>query len=328
MLSLENRLAIQAKNLTRLFYRIKGNHPEEGMIVYSPIEDAHPDLWEPLVVTDAFQSSGLKIEVQDRNENTSTLALGDWVDMELVQKLWKTVVPFVIESSRGRSLYVLEGGNTMVYIPKCKLVIETGLPDASVMRAISGERTVRYTKCPYEVTSGSDCQYPDCIRNLIETPQPSIKASKAAFRDAVCVCLTRNIRDNKMLFLTNGANHLNLITIEQALESAWHSEWLKNLEPVVLGVLADGWMNLSDNEWNAQEAFQSNLRELEDLKVQRAEDLESLPELSSEDGEVFVEEVPIKPIEEQSIEELEKNLPDNIKIKRKGKKKNGTKKEE
>lgn len=317
MMSLENRLAIQAKNLTRLFYRIRGNHPERGTIVYRSIDETHPDLWESLVVTDAFQSSGLKIEVQDKEKNIFTLALGEWIDMELAQKLWATVIPFVIESSRGRSLYVVEGGNTMVYIPKCKQVIETGLPDASVMRAISGETSIRYTKCPYDATNGKECRYPECIRNMVATPQPSIKASKAAFRDAVCVCLTRNIRDNKMLFLTNGANHLNLITVEQALESAWHPDWLKNLEPVVLGALNDGWDSFGYEDWNAQEAYQVNLAELYDLKNRRAEELDDFPEIDFEELDKDpTKKVLSKPMAEQSIEELAKTLPDNIVVKR------------
>lgn len=318
MLSLMNRLAIQAKNLTRLMYRIRGNHPEKGTIVYCPVEDAHPDLWKPLAVTDAFQSSGLQIEVMDKEKNESVMPLGEWIDMELAQKMWATVVPFVIESSRGRSLYILEGGNTMVYIPKCKIVIETGLPDASVMRAISGEKSIRYTKCPIGATESKDCKYPDCIRNMVATPQPSIKAAKAAFRDAVCVCLTRNIRNDKMLFLTNGANHLNLITIEQGLESAWNHDWLKNLEPIVLGILDEGWMSLSDEDWSAQEAYQINLTELKNLKDKRIEERESFPDFDLED-EVPTKKVSPKPMAEQSIEELEKNLPDNIRITRKDK---------
>jgi hypothetical protein len=246
--------------------------------------------------------------------------------MELAQKLWATVVPFVIESSRGRSLYVLEGGNTMDYIPKCKQVIETGLPDASVMRAISGERSVRYTKCPFDATNSKECRYPECLRNMVATPQPSIKAAKAAFRDAVCVCLTRNIRDNKMLFLTNGANHLNLITVEQALESAWNPDWLRNLEPIVLGALTEGWDSLGYEDWNAQEAYQINLAELDDLKNQRAEEIDDFPEIDFEelDGSP-TKKVLLKPMAEQSIEELAKTLPDNIVVTRGKKNENETK---
>lgn len=308
---------------------MKGNHPEQGMTVFRPVEDELPEAWEPLIVVESFQQGGLKIKVQDRNGDRFVLAAGEWVDMNLSSELWATMIPFVIESSRGRSLYLLEGGNTMVYIPKCKLAVETGLPDASVMRAISGENSIRYTKCPYDAESGKECQYPKCTRNLVSQPQPSIKAAKAEFRDAVCVALTRNVRGNKMMFLTNGANHLNLITVEQAVETAWNANWLKELEPAVSGVFEHSWDSL--DEPAIQEYYQIILKKLEEESTARAESIEPFPEIELEElkSPTIMEVLKRpKPDAEKSLEELAEELPGNIVLKQKKVKTNETTEEE
>jgi hypothetical protein len=135
----------------------------------------------------------------------------------------------------------------MVYIPKCKIMIDSGLPDGSVMKAItSNSGNLRYTKCPAGAESVDDCEYPRCLAKMVSTPQPSIKAAKSAYRESVCVCLTKDAHGSKMLFLTNGANHLNLVPVDQAVDTAWSSDWLKNLQEILERLEIDEPANLEE----------------------------------------------------------------------------------
>lgn len=231
---------MQARNITALYNRAIGKYPESGDLVFGALATEYPENWVPIEVDDAYTASG-GVEVHGRDSGNIPIQLnpGDWVDMNVARKLWGTVVPFIIESSRGRELFVVENSNTMVYVPKCRLMIDTGLPDGSVMKAItSGSGNLRYTKCPVAAESVDDCEYPGCLGQMVTTPQPSIKAAKAAYRESACVCLTKDSQGSKMLFLTNGANHLNLVPIDQAVETAWSSDWLKSLQETLelLGV--------------------------------------------------------------------------------------------
>lgn len=233
-MELKERLAIQAKNLTALIYRVLGIHPETGAIIHQPV-DSWPDEWIPMEVSESYIfSGGIEIAATDLDGGFVALGPGNWVDLQMANQLWETVVAFVVESSRGGELWVKDPTNTMVYTPKCRLMVATGLPDASVMKAITNNNgSQAFTKCPVGALSAAECRYPYCLSAMVVTPQPSIKAAKMAYRDSVCVALTRYTQGNKMLFLTNGANHLNLVNLEQAIEVAWNSRWLLNLRSII-----------------------------------------------------------------------------------------------
>ena len=236
-MELRERLAIQGKNLTALVYRALGLHPESGSIMFEPVND-WPETWIPIRVVEAFaHSGGIEIHGKDVDGQEVVLKSGEWVDRKLAEDLWDVVIPFSVESSRGTELWIVEQRNTMVYTPKCALMISTGLSDASVMKSItSSNGSVRYTRCPIDARGPSECQYPHCLAAMLDNAQPSIKAAKAAFRESVAVALTRNAGNSKMLFLTNGANHLNLVTPEQGVETAWSSGWIQNLRTIMLAV--------------------------------------------------------------------------------------------
>ena len=231
-MTLTERLAMQARNLTALFNRAIGKYPEKGDLVFGALSTEYPENWVPIEVDESYTiSGGVEIHGHDSGNIPMQLNPGDWVDMDIARSLWGKVVPFTIESSRGKELFVVENSNTMVYVPKCKIMINTGLPDGSVMKAItSNSGNLRYTKCPVDAEGVDECEYPRCLSKMVTTPQPSIKAAKAAYRNSVCVCLTKEIQGASMLFLTNGANHLNLVPIEQAIDTAWSSDYLKDFQ--------------------------------------------------------------------------------------------------
>jgi len=297
-MDIRERLSIQSKNLTALMYRALGIHPEKGAILHQATGDAWPSEWTPMEVEESYTfSGGIEVVARELDGRVVNLTPGNWTDREMANQLWETVVPFLVESSRGTELFVVENSNTMVYVPKCRIMISTGLPDASVMKAItsnSGSQT--YTKCPVSANNQAECKYPYCLSAMVVTSQPSIKAAKSAYRDSVCVALTRGEHD-KMLFLTNGANHLNLVNLEQAVETAWNPQWLLNLRNIIEHYEFD-------EPYNLESKLQS-LLEIEQTQIKES-----------------VESFEAAKLEAAVVEEVE-SLPDNITIKEKPKKKRG-----
>ena len=291
-MTLTERLAMQARNLTALFSRAIGKYPESGDLVFGALATEFPENWVPIEVDDAYTvSGGVEIHGHDSGNTPIQLSPGDWVDMDICRNLWGNVVPFTIESSRGRELFIVENSNTMVYTPKCELMISTGLPDGSVMKAItSNSGNLRYTKCPVAAESVDECEYPKCLSKMVTTPQPSIKAAKAAYRESVCVCLTKETQGTKMLFLTNGNNHLNLVPIDQAVDTAWNSDFLKDLQEVLEKLEIEEPANLAERI--------AVLTGNEVLRIQEAEEQYKFS---------VAEEVPV----------ILDELPDNISIKEK-----------
>jgi hypothetical protein len=300
-MELKERLSIQSKNLTALVYRALGIHPEKGAIIHQALIDTWPEEWPPMEVEESFTfSGGIEVLAKDVDGQLVTIGPGNWTDRDMADRLWETVVPFLVESSRGIELFVVENSNTMVYVPKCRVMISTGLPDASVMKAITGNSgSQAFTKCPVDANGPGECRYPYCLATMVVTPQPSIKAAKTAYRDSVCVALTRNSQGTKMLFLTNGANHLNLVNLEQAVETAWNTQWLLNLRSSI--------ERFGFEEPDNLESKLQSLMEAEELRKKDA-------------AKVFEE----AKLETVIVEETDE-LPENIAIKEKKPKKKGRK---
>lgn len=284
-MDIRERLSIQSKNLTALMYRALGIHPEKGAILHQATGDTWPAEWTPMEVEESYTfSGGIEVVARELDGRVVNLNPGDWTDRGMANQLWETVVPFLVESSRGTELFVVENSNTMVYVPKCRLMVSTGLPDASVMKAItSNSGSQSFTKCPVAAVNQAECKYPYCLSSMVVTPQPSIKAAKSAYRDSVCVALTRGEHD-KMLFLTNGANHLNLVNLEQAVETAWNPQWLMNLRSIIEHYGFDEPYNLDSKLQSLIEIEQSQLKESIEsfeaakLEVAVAEEVEELPD--------------------------------------------------
>ena len=304
----EERLIIEAKNATQFKYRVSGLHPERNSIVYRG-SDKLPELWEPLIVKDSFNHGGvLEVIAEDVNGNEVILRPGEFIDRDLARLLWSTIISFDIENSRGNTKYVVSSDNTMVYVPKCKVAIATGLPDGSVMSSIMGsDQSLRYTKCPFNVEHSAECQYPKCLAKMVTIPQPSIKAAKAAFRSAACVCLATERNRGRMLFFTNGPNHLNLVTLPQAAMNAWQSDYVQKLIDLI--DLDQSWDTLipdmsGEDARRIMDEKRLTLMGEEHNRLQTAEESYQIP-----DGV------------ERIVEEEEKFLSSNIRIIRKKPKK-------
>jgi len=282
-----------------------GNHPEKGSTVFRP-NDSLPEFWEPFRVIESVNNGGvLEIIAEDHKGDEVILKPGEWADRDLARRLWASIIRFDVESSKGITTYVVAGDNTIVYVPKCKLAIDTGLPDGSVMSSITGsDGTKRYTKCPYDAEDASGCKYPDCLTQMVTAPQPSIKAAKAAFRSSACVCFAVDRGKSKMLRLVNGPNHLNLVSIQQALAESWQSDYVNALASIVDE--KDAWDDVigGSTAAEAKEAFEKvrmTLMGEEKIRLDKADEMYSLSE-----GNV-----------ERALLEEEENLPENFRIKRK-----------
>lgn len=292
-MTLQERLSLQAKNVTALIVRALDKMPSEDALIFGTLNNEWPENWIPLETKELYTtSSGVEIVAQDNEGIEVEMPAGEWVNMNVTRSLWEQVVSFIIESSRGRELFVVENTNTMVYVPKCKVMIETGLPDGSVMKAITASTGIqRHVKCPLGIEDKHTCQYPNCVGKLVDTPQPSIKAAKAAYRSQACVCLMKETRSGKMLFLTNGNNHLNLVPIDQAIATAWSSDWLKSLRQV-----------LSDLEFDEPPELEEKLAILQGEEILRIQEAEEQYKVQRTN---------------QGISLMEEALPENIVIKRK-----------
>lgn len=269
-----NRLALQARYASELAYRLRGYSPEIGTIVFRPVDDVPPELWEPLVVREVRIVSGA-LELVVTNHEGDVEVLGPnpdpyaWVDMSLMQKIWGQAILFEVQWPKKSEIFVVDSSTTMNYVPKCRVAIKTGLCYNTVISEITDSSgNHRYTSCPYQVEHKHECKYPGCLSVLISTPQVSITAAKAAFRGSCAVALFGKLR-NQFLYLTNGNHHLNLVTIPEAIDGAWYSGYLKDLQAKLD-------MLFGDEDWEYRQMLVERLAILEGEEMLRWNEAEAM----------------------------------------------------
>lgn len=294
------RIALQARYASELAYRLRGHSPEIGSVVFRPLEDVPPELWEPLTVRKVSIVSGaLKLVVTNHEGEAEVLSPDRdpyaWVDMSLMQKIWGNAILFEIQWPKKSEIFVVDSSTTMNYVPKCKVAIKTGLCYNTVISEITDSSgNHRYTDCPYEVENSHECQYPSCTSVLINSPQVSITAAKAAFRASCAVTLFGRTR-NQFLYLTNGNHHLNLVTVEEAVKGAWYSGYLKDLQSKLN-------MLFGEETWEYHGLLAEKLAQLEGEEILRWAEAEA--------------KYPPRSSLEEAIDEERLSLGDNIVLKK------------
>jgi hypothetical protein len=298
-----SRLALQARYASELLYKLSGYSPEVGQIVFKPDEEQPPELWKPVTVKEVKVVSGaLELVTIDHEGLIEVLGQNSepyaWADMNIMQKVWSNAILTEVKWPKKSELFVVDSSTTMNYVPKCRNAIKTGLCYNTVISEITDSAgNQRYTGCPYEVEHSHECQYPTCLGVLINTPQVSITAAKAAFRSMCAVALFGRTR-NQFLYLTNGNHHLNLVTIEEGINNAWYSGYLKDL----MGKLD---MLYQSEDWEHRDLLLERLSILEGEELTRWNEAEAL--------------YPPRGVVEDIIDEARLELGDNVVLK-KGKK--------
>ncbi len=298
---MNERIMLQARYASELVYKLKGQGPEVGSVVFRPIVDQPPEFWEPLTVKEVKVVSGsLEVVVTNHNGDIEILrGHGEpyqWIDMPLMQRIWSNITLFEVQWPKGSETFVKDSSTTMNYVPKCQVAVKTGLCYNTVISEITdASGNHRYTSCPYEIEQKHECSYPDCLEVLISTPQVSITGAKAAYRASCAVALFGKTR-NQFLYLTNGNHHLNLVSIMEAIRGAWFSGYLKNLQ----GKLD---MLYGDETWEHRDMLVEKLAILEGNEMSRWQEAEAM--------------YPARTQIEDAIDEERMHITDNIVLKQK-----------
>lgn len=304
---MNERIALQARYASELVYKLKGESPEVGSTVFRPIENEPPEFWEPLTVKEVKVVSGsLELVVTNSKGDIEVLRAYrepyQWVDMALMQKIWSNIVLTEVQWPKKSELFVVDASTTMNYVPKCKLAVKTGLCYNTVISEITDKSgNHRYTGCPYDIEQSHECEYPTCLEVLINTPQVSITGAKASFRSSCAVALFGKTR-NQFLYLTNGNHHLNLVSIEEAIDGAWFSGYLKNLRGK-LDMLYQYTGAEDEIPWEHRDKLEKKLAILEGEEMTRWREAEA--------------RYPPRTRIEDAIDEERLHLSDNIRLKRK-----------
>lgn len=274
-----SRLARLASIATEFFTSVWNNVPEK---VRLPDEERWPEEYPVVFVEEPFTYEG-QIGLNGRAEGKPIeLLQGQWADGDLLEAITSTIVPFEIVKGTGKIQMVVENNNTMLYLPRCRMMMQDrGVSKSYLSLAESG-----FTKCPYDATSLSSCNFPECLSKLVTRPQISIPAAKAAFRKSTVV-LIRNVKNmdnftDGPLQFTEGNNHLNLVGIAEAIDSAWSSSWLKNLREYLKSKYGDRWsVRFSDAEYDVEKEITAKIADLESAEKDRKKIVEiEHPEVS------------------------------------------------